>query len=58
MPRPFAGGDFVAVGSPKFVVASEAGYAVGSIIGSAVRTKAIFNTCMAMGYVAADAPPK
>lgn len=48
---------FAASGSPKFVAASTAGYAVGSAIGKAVKTNAIYNACMeANGYV--DAPVK
>ena len=48
------GGDVAAVGSPRFV-GTTLGAAAASLIGSAVRTSAIYNACMeALGYVPAD----
>jgi hypothetical protein len=55
---PTEGGAFYASGSTKFVAASEAGYAIGSAVGSAVKKNAIYNACMeANGFVAADELP-
>jgi hypothetical protein len=52
MGMPTGDGGFYAQGSPKFVAISTGAYALGSAIGSAVRTQNAFNACMeAQGFV-------